>query len=197
MNIKNRTQLYFDSFVNDNELINEIFNVNPDKYVFRHHDCPIVFVTDGNKLYAMDMDEQGIDPIEKYGYDQIEACYNDYNEFLNDINKIEHKLSRILELTTWNKFAVIKDFIPIDEFMKNNEWFLRLVEERNELQKKIVSLETYRNSEHFETLSAHQQDLLDMQFNTMVLYFGILVQRENLIIDENKIKVENKIKIEE
>ena len=69
MNIKNRSQLYFDSFINDNELINEIFNVNPDKYVFRHHDCPIVFVTDGNKLYAMDMDEQGIDPIEKYGYD--------------------------------------------------------------------------------------------------------------------------------
>ena len=37
MNIKNRTQLYFDSFVNDNELINEIFNVNPDKYAEAPH----------------------------------------------------------------------------------------------------------------------------------------------------------------
>ena len=188
MNIKNRTQLYFDSFINDNELINEIFNVNPDKYVFRHHDCPIVFVTDGNKLYAMDMDEQGIDPIEKYGYDQIESCYNDYNEFLNDINKIEHKLSRSLELTTWNKFAVIKDFIPIEEFMKNNEWFLRLVKERNELEKKIVSLEAYNNSEHFETLSTQQQALLLTQLNAMLSYFAILILRVNLIVSENKIK---------
>ena len=188
MNIKNRAQLYFDNFVNDNELINEIFNVNPDKYVFRHHDCPIVFVTDGNKLYAMDMDEQGIDPIEKYGYGQIKACYNDYDEFLNDINKIEHKLSRTLELTTWNKFAVIKDFIPIEEFVKNNEWFLRLVKERDELQEKILSLEAYINSEYFETLSTQQQVLLHVQLNTMKSYFEILMLRLNLIIDENKIK---------
>ena len=188
MNIKNRTQLYFDSFVNDNELINEIFNVNPDKYVFRHHDCPIVFVTDGNKLYAMDMDEQGIDPIEKYGYEQIKSCYNDYDEFLNDINKIEHMLSRSLELTTWNKFAVIKDFIPIEEFMKNNEWFLRLVKERDELEEKIASLEAYKNSEYFETLSIHQQDLLLTQLNAMLSYFAILILRVNLIVSENKIK---------
>ena len=188
MNIKNRAQLYFDNFVNDNELINEIFNVNPDKYVFRHHDCPIVFVTDGNKLYAMDMDEQGIDPIEKYGYEQIKSCYNDYDEFLNDINKIEHKLSRTLELATWNKFAVIKDFIPIEEFVKNNEWFLRLVKERDELQEKILSLEAYINSENFETLSTQQQALLQVQLNTMKSYFEILMLRLNLIIDENKIK---------
>lgn len=188
MNIKNRAQLYFDNFVNDNELINEIFNVNPDKYVFRHHDCPIVFVTDGNKLYAMDMDEQGIDPIEKYGYGQIKACYNDYDEFLNDINKIEHKLSRTLELVTWNKFAVIKDFIPIEEFVKNNEWFLRLVKERDELQEKILSLEAYINSENFETLSTQQQALLQVQLNTMKSYFEILMLRLNLIINENKIK---------
>ncbi len=51
-----------------------------------------------------------------------------------------------------------------------------------------MSLEAHNNSEHFETLSTQQQVLLHMQLNTMKSYFGILILRLNLIIDENKIK---------
>ena len=98
----NRTQVYFNQILEDEELLQKVFNTNQQDYVFRHTDCPIVFTTDGINLYAMDMDEQGVCPIEKYGIEQISCCYNDYNEFLLDISKIENILDRHLYLTSWN-----------------------------------------------------------------------------------------------
>lgn len=102
MKINGRTQLYFDQILENEDLLLKVFNTESDKYVFRHTDCPIVFTTDGVNIYAMDMDEQGIDPIEKYGINQIECCYNNYNEFLSAINTIENVLNRHLYLSSWD-----------------------------------------------------------------------------------------------
>lgn len=105
MQIDGRTQLYFDAFCDGTEegdvLLDKVFNKQPEAYVFRHKDCPLVFTTDGKFLYAMDMDEKDVDPIEKYGIGQIEACYNDYNEFVETIEYIQMNLNRIIPLSRW------------------------------------------------------------------------------------------------
>jgi hypothetical protein len=187
MNIENRIKLYFEDIIEDDVLLNKVFNLHPDAYVFKHEDCPLVFVTDGNNLYTMDMDEKDIDPIEKYGYSRIEACYNDYSEFTNDIRKIEDKIFRVLKITTWVKSSTLKE--DLEEFKKDNSWFARLIIERDSLKEKMDALEAYNDSDNVKHLSKHHQDLLDLQFTAMLQYFGALVMRINLVISENNIKI--------
>lgn len=77
--------------------------------------------------------------------------------------------------------------MSIEDFKKDNNWFTRLIIERDELQKKVEALKVYIESEAFTKLSQHHQDLLDLQFNSMVQYFGILVMRINIVVTDNKL----------
>lgn len=88
--------------------INEVFNLRPDKYVFRHTDCPYVFITDGNHLYAQDQDEKGIDPVSKYGIYNILHIYNDFKEFIDSCKHIEEVLGRELFLVDYSGGNVLK-----------------------------------------------------------------------------------------
>jgi hypothetical protein len=76
---------------------------------------------------------------------------------------------------------------PISEFIKDNDWFNRLIAERNTLQMKIESLKEYIETEQCKKLSQHQRDLLDLQFNGMITYYGSLSMRVELICKENKL----------
>ena len=98
-----RTQLYFPDID-----IHEVFDRNPTKYVFRHTDCPYVFITDGDCLYAQDQDERGIDPVSKYGLYNIMSIYNDFTEFLDSCKHIESVLGRELFLADRSGGGVFK-----------------------------------------------------------------------------------------
>lgn len=88
--------------------IPEVFNLRPDKYVFRHTDCPYVFVTDGNCLYAQDQDEIGVDPVSKYGLYNIMYIYNNFQEFIDSCKLIEETLGRELFLADYSGGNVLK-----------------------------------------------------------------------------------------
>lgn len=76
---------------------------------------------------------------------------------------------------------------PISEFIKDNQWFNRLIAERNSLNIKIDSLREYMATKQYNNLSQHQRDLLDTQFNGMVAYLGTLCKRVEVIINDNKL----------
>lgn len=98
-----RKQLYLDELD-----INEVFNVNPHKYIFRHRDCPYVFVTDGTNLYAQDQDEREIDPVEVYGVYNVYYIYNNFQEFIDTFKAIEVALNRELFLADYSGGRVAK-----------------------------------------------------------------------------------------
>lgn len=98
-----REQLYLDELD-----INEVFNVNPHKYIFRHRDCPYVFVTDGTNLYAQDQDEREIDPVEVYGVYKVYYIYNNFQEFIDTFKAIEVALNRELFLADYSGGLVAK-----------------------------------------------------------------------------------------
>lgn len=93
---------YFSDIENDIALTMCVFNEEPTQHIIRHTDCPLVFVTRGSTLYALDMDEIDVDPFTKYGFEQIEAVYNNYKEFTDTIEKLEHILGYRLSLGTWD-----------------------------------------------------------------------------------------------
>lgn len=93
-----KIQLYLTEI--SEEKIHDIFN-GKKEYVFRHTDCPIVFTTDGNFIYAEDMDELNIDPFVKYGMDRLTYVYNDFQEFINTFKRIEDVLGRELHISDW------------------------------------------------------------------------------------------------
>lgn len=95
-------QKYFTDFEDDISLTMTIFNDEQTKHVFRHTDCPLVFITRDEALFALDMDESDVDPFTKYGFEQIEAVYNSYSEFLDTIRKLEKTLGYKLSLGTWD-----------------------------------------------------------------------------------------------
>jgi hypothetical protein len=97
--VKNKTQVYLTDI--SDELVDNIFNTGVGSYVFRHADCPIVFTTDGNFLYAEDMDALNIDPVEKYGIDTLFYTYNNFQEFLDTFKLIEEQIGRELYLSDW------------------------------------------------------------------------------------------------
>jgi len=49
------------------------------------------------------MDEQTIDPIQKYGLDNIIHIYNDFEEFLRTFTHIQNVLKREIYLSTKEK----------------------------------------------------------------------------------------------
>ena len=79
--------------------------------------------------------------------------------------------------------------MELEEFKKDNAWFVRLIIERDNLKEKMDALEVYNNSDVVKQLSKHHQDLLNLQFTAMLQYFGALVMRINLVIAENNIKI--------
>ncbi len=79
--------------------------------------------------------------------------------------------------------------MELEEFKKDNAWFVRLVIERDNLKEKMDALESYINNDIAKQLSKHHQDLLDLQFTAMLQYFGALVMRIDLVIAENNIKI--------
>lgn len=83
----------------------------------------------------------------------------------------------------------VKKTTPISEFIESNDWFKRLIDERDNLHKKIESLRTYNCTKNYAELSQHQRNLLDVQLNGMIVYFDTLVMRINLVISENNIKI--------
>ena len=93
---------YFPEIEENVSLALAIFNEEQTQHVFRHTDCPLVFITRGDALFALDMDEIDVDPFAKYGFEQIEAVYNSYKEFTDSINKIENILGYKLSLSTWD-----------------------------------------------------------------------------------------------
>lgn len=93
---------YFTDIENDMVLTIIIFNEEQGQHVFRHTDCPLVFITRGDALFALDMDEIDVDPFDKYGFEQIEAVYNSYSEFLDTVTKLESTLGYKLSLSTWD-----------------------------------------------------------------------------------------------
>lgn len=103
--VGDRTQIYLTDISDDT--IEEIFNGNPGKYVFRHTDCPVVFITDGSFIYSEDMDALNTDPVERYGPFNISYIYNDFNEFINIFKYIEELLGRELFLADWNNHSDI------------------------------------------------------------------------------------------
>lgn len=124
MKIDGRTQLYFSAMCDGTEegdiLLDKVFHKRPGDYVFRHVDCPLVFITDGNFMYAIDMDEKEVDPIAKYGLSQIEAVYNDYTEFVNDMNYIQVNLGRVIPISPWvNDEKLIHCVQPISSRVTN------------------------------------------------------------------------------
>ncbi|MBT5492267.1 hypothetical protein HOK00_08590 [bacterium] len=104
---QDREQIYLKNLETGKELskdiIYDIFNEDPTKYIFRHQDCPYVFITDGYNIFATDMDEQTIDPIQKYGLDNIIHIYNDFEEFLRTFTHIQNVLKREIYLSTKEK----------------------------------------------------------------------------------------------
>lgn len=96
--MKDKIQVYINECNDD--LIKTIFNGNSE-YAFRHKDCPLVFVTDGSFLYAEDIDEQGIDPLEGHDTDVLQYSYNDFNEFINEYKRIETILGHELFVSDW------------------------------------------------------------------------------------------------
>lgn len=113
----NREQLYL------NELnINEVFNINPHKYIFRHRDCPYVFVTDGTNLYAQDQDEKLIDPVEVHGVYNVCHIYNNFNEFIDTFKSIEIAINRELFLTDYSGGNLAKASIRALEIYSINKF---------------------------------------------------------------------------
>jgi len=100
--VTDRTQIYLTDPITqkelDKSLVKEIFHDNPTNYVFRHTDCPYVFITDGQLLYAQDMDEIGVDPVAQYGIYNIVHVYNNFKEFISTFTRIEEILGRELYL---------------------------------------------------------------------------------------------------
>ncbi len=97
--VKDKKQIYLTDITND--MINEIFNTNINEQVFRHTDCPIVFTTDGYFIYSEDMDELNIDPVNKYGIDNIINVYNNFQEFIDTFKNIEDVIGHELFLSDW------------------------------------------------------------------------------------------------
>lgn len=103
LDVKPVNHRYFTDFENDALLTIIIFNEEQTEHVFRHTDCPLVFITRGNGvLFALDMDEIDVDPFAKYGFEQIEAVYSSYSDFLDTIKKLEKTLGYKLSLGTWD-----------------------------------------------------------------------------------------------
>ncbi len=102
LDVKPINHRYFTDFENDVLLTMTIFNDEQTEHVFRHTDCPLVFITRGDAIFALDMDEIDVDPFTKYGFEQIEAVYNSYQEFLDTIIKLEKTLGYKLSLSTWD-----------------------------------------------------------------------------------------------
>lgn len=107
-NIQDLTMLQREQLYLDELDINEVFNVNPHKYIFRHRDCPYVFVTDGTNLYAQDQDEREIDPVEVYGVYNVYYIYNNFQEFIDTFKDIEVALNRELFLADYSGGLVAK-----------------------------------------------------------------------------------------
>lgn len=118
MDISGRKQIYFDAMVNGtteaDELLNQVFNVNPAGYVFRHEDCPIVFITDGHFLYAMDMDDKDTDIVSEYGAVSILNYYNDPREFVTALEYIQRKLERVIPIMPlMQSYSVVYNVNPM------------------------------------------------------------------------------------
>ena len=93
---------YFTDIENDMLLTIVIFNEEQARYVFRHKDCSLVFITRGTALFALDVEEIDVDPFTKYGFEQLEAVYSNYSEFTDSIEKLEKILGYRLSLSTWD-----------------------------------------------------------------------------------------------
>ena len=128
---QDREQIYLKNLETGKELskdiIYDIFNEDPTKYIFRHQDCPYVFITDGYNIFATDMDEQTIDPIQKYGLDNIIHIYNDFEEFLRTFTHIQNVLKREIYLSTKEKDKKISINELRTKYTENKKSFGKLL----------------------------------------------------------------------
>ena len=62
----------------------------------------------------------------------------------------------------------------------NNEYFHRMVNEAEDLQKKTIALSKFSDTDLFKSLSSEKQKLMNIQFSYMMNYLDILKKRIEL-----------------